>query len=65
VRTLTEGSPYDGTKATRDLGLVYTPIEASMRRTIGWYVEQGLIHRPLPGFSAAPGDESGRPVQIP
>jgi dihydroflavonol-4-reductase len=65
VRTLTEGSPYDGTKATRDLGLVYTPIEASMRRTIGWYVEQGLIHRTLPGFNAARGDEAGVSVQTP
>jgi dihydroflavonol-4-reductase len=51
VRTLTEGSPYDGSRAARDLGLVYTPIEVSMRRTIGWYVAQGLIKRPLPGFS--------------
>ncbi|HEY8673549.1 MAG TPA: SDR family NAD(P)-dependent oxidoreductase [Candidatus Dormibacteraeota bacterium] len=65
VRTLTEGSPYDGTKAMRDLGLVYTPIEASMRRTIGWYVEQGLIHRPLPGFSASRGDETGLRVRTP
>jgi dihydroflavonol-4-reductase len=59
VRTLTEGSPYDGTKAARDLGLVYTPIEASMRRTISWYVEQGLIHRPLPGFSGSRAGEAG------
>jgi dihydroflavonol-4-reductase len=57
VRTLTEGSAYDGTKATRDLGLVYTPIEASMRRTISWYVDQGLVHRPLPGFTSSPGNE--------
>jgi dihydroflavonol-4-reductase len=58
VRTLTEGSPYDGTRAARDLGLVYTPIEASMRRTISWYVAQGLIQRPLPGF-ADPRDDGG------
>lgn len=50
VRTLIEGSPYDGSKAARDLGLVYTPIDTTLRRTIDWYIEQGLIVRPLPGF---------------
>jgi dihydroflavonol-4-reductase len=65
VRTLTEGSAYDGTKATRDLGLVYTPIEASMRRTIGWYVDQGLVHRPLPGFRRAPDNDGGPPQPAP
>jgi dihydroflavonol-4-reductase len=53
VRTLIEGSAYDGTQATRDLGLVYTPIEDTMRRTIRWYLDQGLITRPLPGFTDA------------
>jgi dihydroflavonol-4-reductase len=56
VRTLIEGSPYDGSQATRDLGLVYTPIETTMRRTISWYIEQGLIVRPLPTFSATAAD---------
>lgn len=56
VRTLIEGSPYDGAPAGRALGLDYTPIETTMRRTISWYLEQGLIVRPLPGFTdAAPG----------
>lgn len=50
VRTLTEGTPYDGSAATRDLGLEYTPIDTSMRRTISWYVAQGLVRRPLPDF---------------
>jgi dihydroflavonol-4-reductase len=54
VRTLLEGHAYDGGQATRDLGLVYTPIETTMRRTINWYLEQGLVLRPLPGFSASP-----------
>src|SRR6202051_678732 len=51
VRTLIEGSAYDGSKAARDLGLVYTPIDATMRRTVSWYIEQGVILRPLPGFT--------------
>jgi dihydroflavonol-4-reductase len=53
VRTLIEGHAYDGGQATRELGLVYTPIETTMRRTISWYLEQGLVLRPLPGFSAS------------
>src|SRR5580700_3414114 len=53
VRTLIEGAPYDGSAAARDLGLAYTPIETTMRRTISWYIEQGLILRPLPGFAGS------------
>jgi hypothetical protein len=53
VRTLIEGSAYDGSQATRDLGLAYTPIETTMRHTISWYLEQGLITRPLPGFTGS------------
>ena len=56
VRTLTEGNPYDGSTAARDLGLVYTPIEVTMRRTISWYLAEGLIKRPLPGFREKRGD---------
>ena len=51
VRTLIEGAPYDGSPAARELGLDYTPIETTMRRTIAWYIDQGLIVRPLPAFS--------------
>ncbi len=51
VRTLIEGAPYDGSRAAHELGLDYTPIETTMRRTISWYIEQGLIVRPLPAFT--------------
>lgn len=53
VRTILHGHRYDGSRATRELGLVYTPIEESLRRTARWYVEQGLVTRPLPGLTAA------------
>jgi dihydroflavonol-4-reductase len=49
VRTLLHGHTYDGSKATRELGLAYTPLEDTLRRTVAWYVEQGLVGRPLPG----------------
>jgi dihydroflavonol-4-reductase len=61
VRTLVEGTAYDGSRATRDLGLAYTPIETTMRRTIRWYLEQGLIVRALPGFTGS-GDGAPTPV---
>jgi dihydroflavonol-4-reductase len=43
ARTLTHGHAYDGTKANRELGLRYTPIEETLRRTIAWWEEQGLL----------------------
>jgi dihydroflavonol-4-reductase len=52
VRTLLHGHAYDGSKATRELGLAYTPIEDTLRRTVAWYVEEGLVERPLPGVDA-------------
>jgi dihydroflavonol-4-reductase len=56
VRTLLHGHTYDGSKATRELGLSYTPIEDTLRRTVAWYVEQGLIERTLPGVTPSPGE---------
>ena len=42
VRTLLHGHAYDGGRATRELGLAYTPLEESLRRTVDWYVSEGL-----------------------
>lgn len=46
ARTLIHGHAYDGTKASRSLGLRYTPIEQTLRRMIDWWVEQRLVARP-------------------
>ncbi len=43
ARTLIHGHAYDGSKATRALGLRYTPIEETLRRTVDWWVEQRLV----------------------
>jgi dihydroflavonol-4-reductase len=51
VRTLLHGHRYDGSRATRELGLVYTPIEESLRRAVEWYVAEGLVTRELPGLA--------------
>jgi dihydroflavonol-4-reductase len=41
MRTLLHGHIYDGSKATRELGLRYTPLEETIRRTVAWYRAQG------------------------
>jgi dihydroflavonol-4-reductase len=43
VRTLLHGHRYDGSRATRELGLQYTPVEETFRRTIAWAREEGLV----------------------
>jgi dihydroflavonol-4-reductase len=42
VRTFLHGHNYDGSKANRELGLVYTPVRETLRRTVVWLVDQGL-----------------------
>ena len=49
VRTLLHGHQYDGSRATRELGLDYTPVVHTFGRTIEWAVAEGLVTRPLPG----------------
>ena len=58
VRTLLHGHTYDGSRATRELGLVYTPLEETLRRTVAWYVEHGLVQRPPPGVKRAASDRA-------
>jgi dihydroflavonol-4-reductase len=36
ARTLLHGHRYDGSKAERDLGLRYTPLEETLQRTLAW-----------------------------
>lgn len=43
ARTLRHGHRYDGSRAERELGLTYTPAESTLRRTVEWAVEKGLI----------------------
>ena len=48
VRTILHGHRYDGSRATRELGLDYTPVADTFARTIEWAVAEGLVTRPLP-----------------
>jgi len=43
LRTLLHGHRYDGSRAVRDLGLTYTPLEETLRRTLDWYAERGML----------------------
>ena len=43
VRTLLHGHRYDGSRAERELGLRYTPVETTIRRTLEWYAERGFV----------------------
>jgi len=48
IRTILHGHRYDGSRATRELGLAYTPLAETFTRTIDWAVAEGLVTRPLP-----------------
>jgi dihydroflavonol-4-reductase len=43
VRVLRAGHVYDGSRAIRELGLSYTPIESTIARTIAWFKGEGLL----------------------
>ncbi|MGH8947886.1 MAG: NAD-dependent epimerase/dehydratase family protein [Acidimicrobiia bacterium] len=43
VRVLRAGHTYDGSRATRELGLDYTPLETTISRTVDWFREEGLL----------------------
>jgi dihydroflavonol-4-reductase len=46
IRTMLHGHHYDGSRAMRELGLAYAPIERTIYRTIEWLVEEGLVPKP-------------------
>jgi dihydroflavonol-4-reductase len=43
VRTLLHGHVYDGSRATRELGLVYTPANDTLNRLVSWARSEKLI----------------------
>jgi dihydroflavonol-4-reductase len=43
IHVLRAGHRYDGTRATRELGLGYTPIEVTIHRTVEWFRREGLL----------------------
>jgi dihydroflavonol-4-reductase len=43
MRTILNGHTYDGSRAERELGLRYTPVEETITRTLRWYSENGYL----------------------
>jgi dihydroflavonol-4-reductase len=43
VRVLRHGHTYDGSRATRELGLEYRPAADTIRRIVEWYRAEGLL----------------------
>jgi dihydroflavonol-4-reductase len=61
VRTMLHGHRYDGSRAARELGLVYTPVRETFARSVEWAIGQGLVKRPLPRWGSAGGPPSHGP----
>ena len=51
MRTLLHGHRYDGSLAERELGLAYTSLLDTVRRTLAWYADRGMAPAP---FDAGP-----------
>jgi dihydroflavonol-4-reductase len=48
IETMLHGHRYDGSRAARELGITYTPVEETLRRTIEWAAAEGLMRsRPV------------------
>lgn len=47
VRTLLHGHRFDASLAERELGVRYTPIETTIRRTLAWYADRDLAPPPI------------------
>jgi dihydroflavonol-4-reductase len=45
MRTVLNGHNYDGSRAERELGVHYTPVEETISRTLRWYSENGYLTR--------------------
>ncbi len=43
IRTMLHGHAFDGSRAERELGITYTPIESTFERMVAWYREQGVL----------------------
>jgi dihydroflavonol-4-reductase len=52
IKTLLNGHIYDGSRAERELGVRYTPVEETIRRTLQWYADHGYLTEPLPAGRA-------------
>ncbi len=59
VATLLHGHRYDGSLAERALGVRYTPLAETVRRTLAWYAERGMAPPPLEPAEGADPEHAG------
>jgi dihydroflavonol-4-reductase len=45
LKSGTRGTRFNGSKAEKELGFAYTPMEQGLEKTVTWYREQGLLKR--------------------
>ncbi len=45
LKSGTQGTRFDGSKAKRDLELKYTTMEEGLRKTLAWYWDRGLLKK--------------------
>ena len=46
IRALLHGHRYDGSRATRELGLVYRSLEETLECVLAWYQTHGMLAKP-------------------
>ncbi|MDP9301182.1 MAG: NAD-dependent epimerase/dehydratase family protein [Actinomycetota bacterium] len=46
IRALLHGHRYDGSRATRELGLAYRSLEDTLERVLAWYRAHGMLPNP-------------------
>jgi dihydroflavonol-4-reductase len=45
LKSGTQGTRFDGSKATRELGLKYTPMQEALEITLRWYWDNGYLKK--------------------
>jgi dihydroflavonol-4-reductase len=45
LRTLLHGHRFDASRSISELGMAYTPLDDTLKRTVVWLADEGLIHR--------------------
>lgn len=45
LKSGTQGTRFNGSKAEKELGFTYTAMELGLEKTVTWYKEQGLLKK--------------------
>jgi dihydroflavonol-4-reductase len=64
VRHIVQRQQYDCSRAKRELGITFTPIEIALRDAILWYVENGWVSQPERLALVTPGTQYARRTNV-